>query len=110
LTISSIPYTRMQRVWAIQETGSIGTVTLRIAKSVFSRRGAPSIIVSPDPAFERENVAITLIDDGNDNYQASVDFSDGDYFTFAQSAGDFSDDIDFFATPLPNGNTVIFGL
>jgi len=110
LTISSIPYTRMQRVWAIQETGSIGTVTLKIAKSVFSRRSAPSLIVSPDPAFERENVAITLIDDGNNHYQTSVDFNDGDYFTFAQSVGNFSDDVDFFVIPLANGNTVIFGL
>ncbi len=110
LTISTMPYTRMQRIWAIQETGSVGSVTLKIAKSVFSRRGIPSLIVSSDPTLEQENVAINLMDDGNNNYQASVDFNDGDYFTFAQSDDDFSDEVEFFITPLPNGNTVIFGL
>jgi len=109
LTLSSTPYRAMQRIWAIQETGNVGAVKLTIPKSIFSNSIASSLIMSPDPTFEGETEIIALIDDGN-NYQATLDFNDGDFFTFAQSVEKLPDDVNLFVTPLPNGEAAIFGL
>ena len=110
ITISGNTVNRMLRVWGIQESGSVGAVQLKIPKSNFDNSLVASLLISNDPEFEGINNIITLVDDGNDNYQATVNFEDGDFFTFAQSEEEFSADTDFYITPLPNGNAVIFGL
>lgn len=85
LTISSATFNRMQRTWAVQETGTVGTVTLSISQSLFNNNGDPTIIISTNPTFNGSNTALALADDGNGNYTATVNFENDTYFTFAQT-------------------------
>ena len=113
LSISSIPLNRMQRTWAIQETGNVNTVRLNIPQAVFDNDLIPSILISTDPDFNNIDQAITLIGDGSGNYTATVNFADGNFFTFAQSeeAVEISTgNPNFFVIPTSDGRTVIFEL
>lgn len=110
LTIASTLHQRMQRIWAVQETGNVGVVELTIPKSLFSDDLAGSLIVSTDSSFENVSQNIQLLDDSNGHYQATVNFNDGDFFTFAETDQVVSGDLNYFITPLPNGGAAIFGL
>jgi len=114
-TNSAISFTRMQRIWAIQETGNVGTVQLTIPQSLFNDDLEPSLVVSTNTNIGGVSTIIPLSDDGDDNYTARVNFRDGDFFTFAQSEisasfNDPSEETEIFITPIPNGGAAIFGL
>ena len=38
--------------------------------------------MSSDATFDSDDSFVALTDDGNGNYEGTVDFADGDYFTF----------------------------
>jgi large repetitive protein len=72
-------YYRMNRVWKVQETGTIGAVTVAVAQG-------KHLLVSTDPTFGSGVTEIALTDDGNGNMTASYDFTSGQYFTFGNEA------------------------
>ena len=63
-------YFRMDRVWKVQETGAVGSVTVANAE-------AGHLLVSTDPTFSTGVTEIAL-----SGGSATVDFVDGQYFTF----------------------------
>jgi len=107
---SATTFTRMQRLWAIQETNNVGSVQIRIPQSIFNSDLSPSLVISADATIDQADTVIPLIDDGNNNYIATANFNDGDFFTFAQSEVSESSEAVFFVAPLPNSGAVIFGL
>ena len=109
LTISSTPLNHMQRTWAIQETGNVGSVTIQVPQSIFNTELVPSILISSDSEFNSSDRVVALQDDGNNNFSANINFNDGEFFTFAQSEQAITSP-SIFVTPLPNGKAVIFGL
>ncbi len=77
------PFYRMNRIWKVQETGTIGTVTIGIPLS----NGAERLLVSTDASFAPASTQeILLTNDGNDNLKATVDLADGQFFTFGRIA------------------------
>lgn len=87
-TINYVPATpqvgalyRMARTWKIQETGLVGTVTI----SVPEETNAEFIFVDLNESFAPATATSTaLVPDGNGNLIATLDFLDGQYFTFAR--------------------------
>ncbi len=77
---------RMGRIWTVAETGTVGMVTLRIPQSALPNY-TPTLLVSADETFDNTDTYIALTDDGSGNYQAMVDFTDGQYFSFAEHNG-----------------------
>ena len=73
--------TRMTRTWRVQETLDAGTVTVRIPQSALAGT-APVLIRSTDTTFNSSDTLVPLTPSGT-NYEAAVDFTTGDYFTFA---------------------------
>ena len=72
---------RLTRVWKVQETNTVGNVFVQIPTATAA--GLQSIIIhASDPNFGTVDQAIALTTNGS-NYEASVDFNDGDYFTFS---------------------------
>ena len=70
-------YLIMERVWTIKETGTVGTVTVRAPAN------AEHLLVHNSADFTSGSpTEIALVDDGNGNLVATVNFSDGDFFTF----------------------------
>ncbi|HRW08390.1 MAG TPA: choice-of-anchor D domain-containing protein, partial [Caldilineaceae bacterium] len=66
-------YFRMDRVWKVQETGTITNVTVQAA--------GEHLLVSSDPTFASGVTEIVM-----NGGRATVDFSDGQYFTFGATA------------------------
>ncbi|MEM7029529.1 MAG: AbfB domain-containing protein, partial [Chloroflexota bacterium] len=83
--VSNTSLEHMGRIWFIQETGDVGSVKVRIAQSAFNG-STPTLIVSTDATFDNSDTQVALSDDGNSNYEGTIDFSNGTYFTFAQTA------------------------
>lgn len=76
---------RLDRIWRVQESGSIGTVTIAWPST------DPNIqlLVSNDATFNGSDNAYattTINIDGTDYRQASVDIVNGQYFTFATTS------------------------
>ncbi|OQX04063.1 MAG: hypothetical protein BWK73_37430 [Thiothrix lacustris] len=63
-------YYRMERVWKVQETGTTGAIKVQAA-------GAKHLLVSTDPTF-----ATGVTEIATSNGIATVDFANGQYFTF----------------------------
>ena len=75
-------HSHMTRVWRIEETGTVGTV--QISVSLNNLRGtAPLLIRSTDATIDAADEQIPLTQSGN-FLVATIDFNDGDHFTFAQ--------------------------
>lgn len=72
-------YYRMNRVWKVQESGTIGAVTVAVGEG-------KHLLVSNDPTFGTGVTEVALTDDGNGNLTASFDFTSGQYFTFGNEA------------------------
>ncbi|MBR9922602.1 MAG: HYR domain-containing protein, partial [Bacteroidetes bacterium] len=71
------PYYRMDRVWKVEETGSLGTVT------VHAPDFAEHLLVHTISDFNSGTpTEVALTDDGNGNLVAAFDFTDGQFFTF----------------------------
>ena len=66
---------RMDRVWKVQETGTVGTVTVE-------NDTADYLLVSNDPSFAPGATQEIALSGGS----ATVDFTDGQYFTFGANA------------------------
>lgn len=84
----SIPLTgtdlrHSQRIYKVKEVNTVGNVEVRIHESVFSG-GSPTLIRSTDDTFTTADELISLSKSGS-YYRFTIDFADGDYFTFAQA-------------------------
>jgi hypothetical protein len=67
---------RMNRVWKVDETGTVGTVRISVPS------GVDRLLVSNSAAFGAGTQEIALVADGNGNVYADVNFTDGQFFTF----------------------------
>ncbi|MCG8330514.1 MAG: hypothetical protein MI974_22645, partial [Chitinophagales bacterium] len=110
---------RLTRVWKVQETNTVGSVLIQIPTATAA--GLQSIIIhASDPNFGTVDRAVDLTTNGS-NYEASVDFNDGDYFTFSMDpaippvdtdmdgiadVNDLDDDNDGILDVVEGGNTV----
>uniref|UniRef100_UPI000554B372 beta strand repeat-containing protein n=1 Tax=Chryseobacterium hispalense TaxID=1453492 RepID=UPI000554B372 len=78
---------RMTRIWKVQETGTVGNVKVAIPASQVSPSISPlNVVVSSDAIFDGSDArtAMTLETLGGvQYYTATVDFTSGQYFTFA---------------------------
>jgi hypothetical protein len=82
---------RMARIWKVQETAGIPpapapeavtNVVVRVPQSLFTNP-FPVLARSNDSTFEATDEFIPMTANGTD-YEATIDFSNGDFFTFAQ--------------------------
>jgi large repetitive protein len=80
--VPSVPsaFYRMARTWKVQETGSIGTVTISVPAS----SKAEVLLVSNSSAFTpgSSTTEITMTSDGSGNLTAQVNFANGAFFSF----------------------------
>ena len=79
--VSPVPsgFKIMSRIWKVQETGTVGTVTVSVPAST----KAEVLLVSNSTTFTPGSATeITLTPDGSGNLTAQVDLTDGQYFTF----------------------------
>lgn len=86
---------RMSRIWRVAETGSLGTVLLQVPASTSSAsvklpssNGEAVYLLVADAGTSgvfasASGVTEVLMTLNGTNWEASYDFSDGDYFTFA---------------------------
>lgn len=77
----------IERKWKIQETGSIGSVKIQIADNSGTNGLPPEIftvflLVDADGDFTSGATQVAMTLNGT-NWEGNVDFSDGQYFTFA---------------------------
>jgi hypothetical protein len=72
------PFQRLERVWKIQETGTIGTVTLQ------GPDNAELLLVSSSNDFSSGVTEVTASTTPEGETVFVTDLSDGDYFTFAR--------------------------
>ncbi|MFN3850360.1 MAG: hypothetical protein ACK4NY_13075 [Spirosomataceae bacterium] len=70
------PFYRMNRVWKVDETGTIGTVRITVPA------GPTRLLVNSSDTFGAGTQEIALTPDGNGNVYADVNFTDGQFFTF----------------------------
>ena len=76
---------RVARVWKVQETGTVGAVKVVIPRSAFPTVALRSLIVhASDPNFGTTDRTYVLVSTGG-NYETTVDFNNGDFFTFSSS-------------------------
>jgi hypothetical protein len=81
---------RTARTWKVQETGTIGTVTIQVpanssaatVKLPLERDGVVYMLVNNSNDFTTGATEVPMTLNG-DNWEATYDFSGGDYFTFA---------------------------
>jgi hypothetical protein len=82
---------RMARIWKVQETAGIPpapapeaviNVVVRVPQSLFTNP-FPVLARSTDSTFEATDEFIPMTANGTD-YEATIDFANGDFFTFAQ--------------------------
>jgi hypothetical protein len=72
---------RLGRVWRVAETGAMGAVTVRIPIAVAA--GLTHLLVCSDNSFPPGATAKIALRTNGGDYEAVVDPSDGQYFTFA---------------------------
>src|SRR5262249_14186626 len=85
-TVSNAPnMTRMARIWKVQESGTVGAVRVRIPASALSLGSTDLgwLIVSNDTTFDGTDTLIPLVANGS-TLATSVNFSNGQFFTFAK--------------------------
>ncbi len=76
------------RIWKIQETGTIGTVRLSVPSNSSSlstklpSAGVVKFLIDADGDFTSGSTSHSMVLVG-DNWEATYDFSDGDYFSLA---------------------------
>ncbi|MEQ8714919.1 MAG: LamG-like jellyroll fold domain-containing protein [Cyclobacteriaceae bacterium] len=77
---------RMERIWRVQETGTVGTVELALNETASAE--TVSLIVHPsDDTFPNDGsrqVYEMVYSSTTDDYRVTVDLTNGDYFTFAE--------------------------
>lgn len=86
---------KLKRVWKIQETGTIGTVKIKIPSNSSSEStklppaGSINFLTDSDGDFTSGSSSSSMVLVG-DYWEASHDFSDGDYFTLAVEGASLS--------------------
>jgi len=85
LDVTEITYTG--RTWALQETGTVGAVSISVPQSLLPIKddqvaAIPVLLISENPTFDADDIIIELTDDGQGNFTTVVDLEDGSYFTF----------------------------
>jgi|GEM_PF-2014476 len=88
---------RMDRVWAVQETGTVGTVQIQIPQALFGGQDQV-ILVSNNDTFGPEDTVIPLSVSGS-NYTVSINLANGQFFTFAETPQPVS-----CSTTIPSNN------
>lgn len=80
---------RIARVWKVQETGTLGTVTIQVpansatgVKLPLERDGVVYLLVKSDNDFTTGAIELPMTLNGT-NWETSYDFNSGDHFTFA---------------------------
>ncbi len=77
---------RITRIWKIQETGTVGTVKVAIEKTEFSGNATNiNLLRSLDATFDNSDTKIVMVSEtigGVEYYTATIDFTNGDYYTF----------------------------
>lgn len=81
---------RIARTWKVQENGNISTVTIQVpansssaaVKLPLEKDGVAYLLVSSTNDFVNNVTEVPMTLNGND-WEATYDFSSGDYFTFA---------------------------
>jgi len=78
---------RMTRIWRVQETGTVGTVKVALlATDLPPNAASPTLVVSADAVFDGTDTRTTMTLEtlgGIQYYTATVDFTTGQFFTFA---------------------------
>ena len=72
---------RMARIWTVEETGTVGTVEVQIPDTY----DATYLIVSSNSSLTSPT-EYALTDNGDGTRSVTVDFSDGEFFTFGTGA------------------------
>lgn len=76
---------RLARVWKVAETGTVGAVKLILPRSIASSGLRTLLVHASDPNFGTVDRTYPLTTRGG-NYEVTVDFNNGDYFTFSTSS------------------------
>ncbi|MEM9324599.1 MAG: T9SS type A sorting domain-containing protein [Bacteroidota bacterium] len=84
-TVNGVDNAAVARIWKVQETGTIGNVTLRIAASDLPS-GTYHLFVSDNSSFTAGSVSQHLLNENGADMEVSVDFNDGDFFTLGTIA------------------------
>jgi large repetitive protein len=95
------PFYSMSRIWKVQETGTVGTVTISVPA------GAERLLVFPvgTTNFASGAQEILMTSDGNGNVTAQVDLMNGQLFTFGKALtapGCVATGLDFWFDPARN--------
>ncbi|RNA61550.1 hypothetical protein D1631_06200 [Chryseobacterium nematophagum] len=80
---------RMERIWKVQETGSVGTVKVAIPMNSLYDVTNLKLVVSNDAIFNGTDTRIAMVQEtfgGIDYYTATVNFTSGQFFTFSGMA------------------------
>lgn len=79
----------LARVWRVQETGTVGTVRVQVPDNSSSKSvklldiGQVSLVIDDDNDFTNGVTSITPMTLNGTEWEVDVDFSNGDYFSFA---------------------------
>ena len=73
---------RMSRVWKVQKTGTVNTVTIAVNSTDVSSQ-VKNLIVSTDPTFPAASTTIYPLQTASGKFYMPVALSSNDYFTFA---------------------------
>jgi hypothetical protein len=74
------PYVRMARIWQVKETGTVGVVKISIPEQI----AAEHLIVSNNADLS-SGTEHALTNDGAGNLVCTVNFTDGQYFSFGRN-------------------------
>ncbi|WP_027585384.1 hypothetical protein, partial [Prolixibacter bellariivorans] len=81
---------RSDRVWKVDETGTVGDVYFAIPKTAITfPSGIPVLVISNDLTFDSSDDVVNLTDDGT-YYWASINPDDGAYLAFATTTPGFT--------------------
>jgi len=76
---------RMNRVWKVQKTGTIGTVTIAVDQTDVAA-SAKTLLVSTDPLFPQSATAVYPLLSANGKLYAELSLNSNEYFTFASDS------------------------
>lgn len=96
ISLDSNQINHMSRTWALQETGTVGSVLVSIPESLLlvdpDVITTPVALISEDSTFDADDIILELTDDGQGNYTTTVDVDDVSYFTIGLSVNTLSID------------------
>ncbi|RIK37607.1 MAG: hypothetical protein DCC55_23730 [Chloroflexi bacterium] len=84
---------RMARIWKVQETGTVGSVLVQIPTSAVTLAANELLLLirSADATFDSSDSFVQLTVNGA-SYEASIDFANGDFFSFGKVSNVDTDD------------------